>query len=148
MDPFSSFEPQFRAMFKDNAEAMDWAMLVRKHVHLIDDLEDKDLAGSRQFLKSHFTAIELYTHPFFVRHAAILAPLLRRITILYAVVVEWEQSETEWKRQWADHYRHCAVEIWITIADLAGGFDHAVDWAKECIATSYVQHHDPDGKPV
>lgn len=148
MDPFASFEPQLHAMMRGNTAAIAFLMLWRRYCHSIDDLIDGDLKGNQELLRTLALAAEVYNHPFYVEHRALLYPIARRVTIVYAVVVDWEHSPTDWKRQWADHYRHAAVEMWITIADMLGGYDHALPWVRECFATAYVQHHAPDHHPV
>jgi hypothetical protein len=148
MDPFSSFAPQLDSMMCGNAQAKSFLVLWRDYCHQIDDLIDADLKGNQALLRCLATAIELYCHPFYLQHLGVLMPVARRVTLTYAIVVDWEHHPDEWRRQWADHFRHAAVDMWIACADLIGGYDHALPWVRECFATSYLQHHDPSGKPV
>ena len=56
-----------------NREAADWLAQWQAYVHAIDDLIDGDVpepSRAEHALQLFAGASELYTHPFFVRHAA------------------------------------------------------------------------------
>jgi hypothetical protein len=131
-----------------NAQAMDFlANQWSPYVHEIDDMMDGDRPAKRDQLKTFARAIALYSHPFYLANLAALKAVALVVTATYADVVEWEGSPDEWKRQYADHYRHCGMDMVLAVAAICGGHEHAFAISKEQREICYFDHHTRDGKP-
>jgi hypothetical protein len=134
-----------------NPEAADWLTRWQAYVHAIDDQIDGDVSETERaehLLRLFAGASELYTHPFFVRHAARLQLLIVLVTSAYADSVAFERSGVTWKVQWADHWRHIGAEVALAVAYICGGYDHLRSVSPEMRSVCHWRHHDPDGKPV
>jgi len=130
-------------------EAMDFlANYWARYCHEIDDIIDGDRTGPEKILSTFALAIELYSHPFYLKHLEAMKATARNITNTYADTVAWEKSEVEWQRLWADYHRHCSNEMVLTIAMICGGYDHARAIMPEMRATAYHEHHDREGRAV
>lgn len=133
-----------------NAEAADWLAQWQAYVHAIDDQVDGDVSGpdrAEHLLRTFIGASELYTHPFFVRHAQQLQVLDAVVTNAYADAVAFERDPAEWKRQWADHYRHVGSEMALAVAYLCGGYAHMRAVSADLRSICHWKHHDRHGKP-
>lgn len=131
-----------------NAEAADF--LVRHwspYCHEIDDIIDGERTTPEAILSTFARAVELYSHPFYLKHLAELKRLVLIINNSYADVVAWEKSPDAWQRAWADHHRHVAMEMGIAVAQICGGYDYARQLSQEQRAICYHDHHDRNGKP-
>jgi len=132
-----------------NAEAADFlANHWSPYVHEIDDIIDGDRPAPEDILATFARAIEVYSHPFYLRHMAELKRLLLVINNLYADTVAWEKSSEAWKREFADHNRHCGMEIVVAVAQICGGYEHARRISAEQREICYHDHHDNQGKAV
>ena len=132
-----------------NALAMDflsnhWS----PYVHEIDDIIDGDRPNPRDQLKTFARAVLVYTHPFFVQNMAGLRQLALNVTTIYADTVDWEKSTDAWKQDWANHNRHCGMEMVVAVAAICGGIDHAFAISQEQRAICYLEHTNPKtGEP-
>jgi hypothetical protein len=135
---------------KGDAEAMNflsqhWA----PYVHAIDDIVDEEVSAEVK-VGAFARAAYLYTHPFFLKNAGALRQVILLVTNMYADSVAWERlpEGNEWKRQWADHARHCGMEMVIAVAQIVGGYEHARAISLEQRAICYVEHHDREGEAI
>jgi len=137
-----------------DAVALDWVNLGRQYCHLIDDLVDEDLpranvaGGGERTCKIGALALELYSHPFWMRHWQALKPAMMLNTIKYADSLRWENGKEEWQRQYSDWARHGWLEVCMIVGTLCGGYDCARNESAEMIAVAWQNHHDVNGKPV
>lgn len=134
---------------KGDPEAMDflanhWA----PYCHAIDDIVDGDKTDAEHVIATFARAIELYTHPFFVRHGAALRQVARNVTLMYAQTVDWEPTAgiKDWQSVWADMHRHCSIEMVTAVATIVGGYQHARAVVPELRVMSYNEHHDSEGR--
>lgn len=132
--------------------ALDWVQLGRLYCHAIDDLIDEDLTkgnavtGAERACKIGAMALQLYTHPFFLRHAAVLRSHMMLNTLTYADSVRWENDKEEWKRQFSDWFRHGWVQVCLVVGELCGGYDNARSVSTEMWTMAYANHHKPTGE--
>lgn len=148
-------EDQFvRRILCNNVEALHWVQVGRLYIHLIDDVIDEDLPaanrlnGARRMCKIGAMAIDLYTHPFFVKHWAALKHAMHNCTHLYAESIEWEKSGVAWQKSFSDWARHSWIDVLLVVAEICGGYENRVEAAKELRAMSYLDHHDEQGEAV
>lgn len=135
-----------------NEEAFDWMQIGRIYCHEIDDLIDEDtklehdvarkLVAGAHACRIGAIALDLYTHPFFLKNMATLKEAMMTNTLNYADSVATEESQVEWQRQFSDWARHGWVQVCLTVARICGGFDHAKSLSMELRTMSYVDHHD------
>lgn len=136
-----------------NEEAFDWMQLGRIYCHQIDDLIDEDLPkaerlrGAARACRIGALALELYTHPFFMKHWRELKTEMLRNTGNYAESVAWEESPHEWQRSFSDWARHGFIDVCLMIAQICGGYDHRMALAQELRTVSYIDHHSA-GQPT
>lgn len=133
-----------------NEEAMHWLNMWGTYVHAIDDIEDTKTDAEFR-LKTFALAVELYTHPFFLKNIDRLKQIVLSCTNAFADSVEWEKSDEEWKRNFADHYRHFGVEMVLAVAGICAGpraYEHMRSISLEYRTICWCEHHTQDGKAV
>jgi hypothetical protein len=108
---------------KGDAAAMDFVHAAWALFHAVDDLIDEQTESEFR-VKLLVSAMSLYAHPFFVRHAHALNAIIRNCASTYMDSVAWEKSEDADKRAWADVARHCGLELLFAVADICGGWEH------------------------
>lgn len=128
-------------------EAMDflanhWA----PYCHQVDDLIDGERSKPEEILATFALAITLYSHPFFLRHVSALRQVALNTTSMYADSVGWEKAQ-DWRGTWADHHRHCALEMVAAVAMICGGYTHARQLMPELRKMAWHEHHNQNGKP-
>lgn len=129
-------------------EAMDFlANYWARYCHEVDDIVDGDRPGKEELLETLALAIELYSHPFYLKHLSDLRRAARNVTGMYANTVAWEKSLQEWERTWADMHRHCSLEMVLAVAEICGGYRHRRILEPELRRMAYWEHHDAEGKP-
>lgn len=144
----TAFEEDLAALkrcCRNNEEAMQWLTLWRAYVHGIDDIVDGDDDSPEAVLGTFAGAVELYTHPFFLKHAARLKQIVLNCTNAYADTVAWEKSKEAWQRNFSDHYRHFGAEMVLAVATICGGYAHARSISLELRAICWLEHHDEHG---
>ena len=146
-----------------DAQAADFLAVFQRYVHAIDDIEDEPTTP--EFRQHAFIlALAVYNHPFYLAHRERLVQLIANITNTYADVVAWEKSEIPWQREWADHHRHCAAEMFFAVSGIVHGvqanrakglpgLDESAAYAamrrlsQEFRVMCHVKHHDVSGRP-
>lgn len=135
-----------------NKEAAIWLQIGRRYVHEIDDLIDEDIpkadrvSGGQRACLIGSLAIELFTHPFFIRHSAILATAMMTMTNNYADSLRWEKSQVPWQSGFSDWSRHAWLDVVLIVAYICGGYEAMRNEAAELRAMSYADHHDAKGE--
>jgi len=113
-----------------NAEAADFVRRVNVYFHAADDLIDEDCNAEFK-IKVLVMAQDLYSHPFFLKYAHPLNAVIRTCISTYADSVAWEGSDDPERRTWADHARHCGLDVTLVVADILGGWEYRRAVAKE-----------------
>jgi hypothetical protein len=132
---------------KGNAEAIDFLTRWGAYSHGVDDLIDE--VTDSEFKVSLFArAIEIYTHPFFLKNISALRQVALHATNMYADSVKLEKSEVKWEKDFADWARHAAAEMVLAVAHIVGGYDHMRFVSFEMRKLCYVEHHDNEGTPT
>lgn len=150
MNRFQLSDSISQRTFLGNTEAMDFMRLWSEYVHAVDDIEDESTTSEFR-LRTFAMAIEVYTHPFFLRNLEALKQVAINATNAYADVVEGEKSEVKWAREFADVYRHFGQEMVFAVAGICArlrglnAYDHIRTISAEWRANAYHQHHDKDG---
>jgi len=89
------------------------------------------------FIRLH----ELYANPFYRKHEDKLSMVVTLVTNMYADSVEWEKSDTEWKRMWGDFLRFAGNEMAYAVAYIVGGWTHLRFISRMFRVLSYTDHH-------
>ena len=137
-----------------NAEALSWIDLGRRYIHEGDDLIDIDVANqdvpgaAERSCKLGAMALELYTHPFFLKHWPALKYAMLRNLHNYRDSVLLGDSGQEWQRQFSDWARHGWLDVCITVGDICAGYEQTCNETLEMRALSYVDHHNEKGKEI
>ena len=118
------------------------------YVHEIDDIVDGERTSAEDVLATFARAICVFSHPFYLQHLNTLKPVAFVVHHLYADSVAFERAPEAWKQQWADHARHCGMEMALAVAQICGGYDHARALSLEQRTICYLDHHDREGKVV
>ncbi len=131
--------------------AMHWIQLGHRYIHDLDDLIDVDIpnadqvTGAERVCRIGALAIELYTHPFFVKNGAALSQAMITNTNNYADSVRWEKSKVPWQRGFSDWARHGWIDVALVVAYICGGYANMRNESAELRALSYADHHDGKG---
>jgi hypothetical protein len=134
---------------KGDVSAMDFLVNYwNPYCHQIDDIVDGERPEKRDQLKTFALACELFSHPFYLQHRDRLKQLVLNITLTYADSVDWEKSPDAWRREWADHLRHCGMDMVLAVATICGGYDLAFAISQEQRTICWNDHHDRGGKPI
>ncbi len=144
-------EVWLKRLCKDNELALQFMRIWHRWVHMIDDLVDGELnkdTWREQVIQTFAVGILTLSHPFYQRNVDALRLAAVMIANTYADTVQWEKSDKEWQRQWADHHRHCAAQMALAVAALVGGFEHMRTISGELNEICYELHHDESGKPT
>lgn len=137
-----------------NQQAAGWLLFWREYVHSVDDDDDEPDRTPADRCRSHALALEVYNHPFYVAHRAQLEPLIRATNNAYCDAVQWEKSEFEWQRDFADVYRHFGGELVLAVAEICAneqgrwGYEHKRSLSFDLRTYWYLEHHDAEGKPI
>jgi hypothetical protein len=131
-----------------NREAIEFLQLWRKYVHAIDDIIDGERIEPEFVLATFASAAALYSHPFYLRNLVALRQIVFNCTNAYADSVAWERSNTDWQRQFSDHYRHFAAEMALAVAGICGGYLHMRSLSQELRIANWTAHHDAKGQAV
>lgn len=133
---------------RGDAEAQDFLAFWTTYCHEIDDIMDGDRPDPRDQLKTFARACVLFAMPFYLRNLATLKQVVLNVTVNYADSLRWEKAGEEWRRQWADHHRHAALDMVLAVATICGGHEHAFNLTEELRTMCYHDHHNQEGKPV
>jgi hypothetical protein len=143
---------QLLRLCNGNQEAVHWIQIGRKYIRDIDDLIDDDIpkanraSGSERVCRIGALALELYTHPFFVKHSTMLATAMLTNTNNYADSVQWEGSDTPWQSSFSDWAKYGWIDVLLIVAYICGGRANMRDHSAELRAMSYSNHHDQKGE--
>jgi len=138
------FQLALRRACLGQPDAMDFLTLWSDYVHGIDDLIDE--VTEPEFRIGLFAqALNLYNHPFYLKHRERLYPVILSCTNLYADSVAWEKSDDEWRRQFSDWARHGGAEMVLAVAGIVGGYRHMRSISLELRTVNYQEHHDEKG---
>ncbi len=121
----------------------------RMYVHEIDDLVDEELTKlqvAEKVCTIGALALDLYTHPFFLKHSAVLRSHMLLNTNNWLDSVNCE-SEPGWKQGFSDWARHGWVDLVLVVAEICGGYAGMRNESMELRTMSYMAHHD-QGKPI
>lgn len=136
---------------RGNQEAMSWIQIGKRYIHEIDDLIDEDLKqgnqarGAERVCLIGALAIELYTHPFFLKHGAALSAVMLINTNNYADSLRWEGSLVPWQRSFSDWARHGWIDVCLVVGYICGGYSSMRNESAELRTLSYADHHDDGG---
>jgi hypothetical protein len=134
-----------RACLND-AEAMSFLRLWSGYVHGIDDLIDEPGMTNEAKIGLFIQALQVYNHPFYLKHRTSLNPIIIGVTNLYADSVAWEKSPDAWKQAFSDWARHAGAEMVLAVANLAGGYAHMRRISLELRTVNYCEHHNEKGE--
>lgn len=126
-------------------EAIEFLCLWAKYCHAIDDVVDKDVQDAEGIVSTFSLAPVLFSHPFYLRHMFALRQVVLLVANMYADSIAWEKEPEQWKREFANCYRHCGNEMLIAVAQICGGYDHARQFSLEQRELCYAVQH-PESK--
>lgn len=130
-------------------EAFDWLGRWNRYCHAIDDIIDAEgRPPAAEVIGAFADAATLYAHPYFVRNAASLLPVVLLVTAEYRLSVQWERSPQDWQRRWADTLRFAGNHMVTVVAALCGGYSRAQEIAERLATVSWTEHHTEQGVPA
>lgn len=137
-----------KVLCKEQPEAMEFVILWTNYCHMVDDIVDGDKLSSEHVIETFAKAVEVFSCPFYLRNIMALRQLTLNIAIAYNDSVKWEVSPTTWQKNQADVYRSFGSEMWIAVATIVGGYEHARNVSAKIRTDCYTEHHDLQGKPI
>ena len=141
-------EKELSWITNSNESAASFVKSWKGYVHGIDDIIDGETKSAEGILTVFMHAAFLYSHPFYLENLGSLKQLVVNCTNAYADTVAWERDATPWKRSFADHYRHFAVEVIIAVAFICGGYEHMREVSKYLRTLCWTEHHDAKGESI
>jgi hypothetical protein len=99
-------------------------------------------------LRVFLEAKDLYSLPYYRRHAESLSPIVDVVTSDYADSVAWEKAEAPELRAMADHLRFAGNKMIATVAKLCGGTEALRAASPWLLTLSWKSHHDEHGNPI
>lgn len=121
---------RLRAAFQDDEAAVQLLLLIREISHTWDDLIDKDKPVTADQVHRAFwiAIVGLRANPFYVRHEAVLLPILEAGIFNYIASCTLEKTPGH-PRQVAHTARYAAGDVALVMARLIGGIDWAIEQA-------------------
>lgn len=135
-----------------NTEAVQWLSIGHAYIHEIDDLIDEDIPRKspgtvERIGRIGMLALQLYTHPFFLRYSGALSAAMITNCNLYMDSVRWEKSDVPWQRNFSAWARHGWVDVALLVGFLCAqpgrdpsAFAHLRREAKEIRHSSQHDH--------
>lgn len=114
----------------DDPEAADFLIRALDVMHRVDDLVDEHTTAEAK-IATVIAAMDLYVHPFFLKHPRTLYTTIHNCASVWADSVAWEQSEDPAQREWAEMARHAGIELYAAVADIKGGWAHRTVISRE-----------------
>ena len=106
--------------------AADFLAEIAAIARLADDIVDEDENRQRNVCWLLVRALtHLPLNPFFIRHAAVLAPTINNVIVQWQLSDEWRSSRDALKRQFGFVMREAVGSIVTATAAIIGGYDHA-----------------------
>lgn len=113
-----------------------------------DDLVDLAIVDPLKWDKVPALLNRLYSMPFYVQYAQMLTIPCQLVAMQYTLSLEWEKSEVEWQRRWADTLRFAGMHMLSAVAYICGGSDHMLKITKQMSEVCWAHHHDAAGNPI
>ena len=148
MNIFDAEASETRWLTCGNESAASFLRLWRAYVHGIDDIIDGEIKDNEGIIAVFMQAAFVYSHPFYLENLPALRQIVINCTNAYADSVMWERSDVEWKRNFADHYRHFAAEMVLAIANICGGYKHMREASRHLREICWREHHNEKGEAV
>ncbi|RVI61843.1 hypothetical protein [Sinorhizobium meliloti] len=106
--------------------AADFLAEIAAIARLADDIVDEDENRQRNVCWLLVrTLTRLPQNPFFIEHAAVLAPIIHTVIVQWELSDEWRSSHDALKRQFGFVMREAVGSIVTAVAAICGGYDHA-----------------------
>lgn len=133
-----------------NEEAMEWVQLGRRYCHEIDDLIDETIpkadarGGLERVCRIGVMAMQVYTHPFFLKHREALSAAMMLNTVNYRDSVLCEAG-ADWRGQFSDWARHGWIDVVLLVGLICGGYETVINESLALREVAYTLHHDSAG---
>lgn len=124
---------RLQEIFKGNGEAVEFCRLIVELIHTWDDLIDQDKPVQAKEINRAFwiALIEIPANLFFRRHEAVLQPLIANSIINWHASVQLEHGTDRHGFEIAHILRYWGAGIFVQVALIAGGPEHAERCAAE-----------------
>lgn len=113
-----------------NQVALDFVNRGFEVFHMVDDLVDETTTAEFK-LRTVIKAMELYCHPYFLKHGVALHGVIRNCADVWMQSVIWEKHPDKARANWAEVTRHCGLDLACAVADIEGGWDHRRQMSEE-----------------
>lgn len=130
-------------------DAYEFVEHYKDYIHQIDDLIDNvDRPSSEQVLKAFAKAAHVFSLPFWRANGHMLFILEAIINNTYTDSVDWENSNTSWKRSDAAALRHIGIEMFFAVILLTHGRETLREISLEFREQCHLLHMDTDLKAI
>lgn len=140
MSPQELFSKHASNIVKNDQEALSFLASWIAYIHAVDDIEDEKTTTEHR-MSTFIKAMELYTHPFFLKNAFALKQVIYSITSQYADSIQYKNSVHEFQRQYAEVARHCGAEMMLAVATIVGGYEHMRSISHEVRTFYWAKEH-------
>lgn len=142
----ATFHDERKQITKGNEEAAHFLMVWDDLLEAVDDTVDEQTDAEFK-IRTAQRFIEVYSHPFFLKHVRELSLLVSLINNAYADSEDCALSKLSWKKELGDVLRHSSGEMTRAVALLCGGYDHLRSISMKFWEACFYRHHKPDGTP-
>lgn len=131
---------------RDHKEALDFVIEYRNYIHMIDDIIDEDRSNEK-LLEAFAKASEIFSMPFWRKHAHLLVMIEQSINNTYADSTQWEKSDVEWIKRDASVLRHSGIDMFFSVINLVCGREKLRDISSAFRQQAHRLHMDKDLQP-
>lgn len=116
----------FQAIAKGDPHVFDMCWSIYVFANVLDDLVDRDKPVTHEAVAAAYIALlnTITLNPFFSTHRALLWAPLTSAVASWLAGDEWRRSADESQRTLAPAVAGGAIEFFLTVARLHGGFAH------------------------
>lgn len=109
-----------KVLLKDPASKL-FILDYYEYVHKIDDLIDEGIKSNENLLSVFHAASKVFSNDFYRRYGHMLFIVNTLIHNTYSDIIQWEKSEIDWQKAYADNLRHCAIDMVFAVLYIVGG---------------------------
>ena len=141
-----------------DAQAFEWINIWNQHVNNVDDIVDGELTNVNDIVQAFMVSHEMLLHPFFMRNAGKLYPVLFLCANAYCDSEELRKinvdaGEDDWPHKVSDVLRSYGNEMLVAVAAITRTGSNSIwtevrDISMRLREISYESHHNSSGDPV
>lgn len=141
--PSEGMKRRIYALLQHNQDAIEYILLYGNYVEMWDDSVDEVLSYDENVAhlsKMQALGIKIYSHPYWLKYAPILAVVDALNNLTYFDSVKWESATEEWKRIDAKCLSHTAYNMLFAVLIIECGIEAARSLSLEFREGAHLRH--------